>query len=199
MQVSNFYILATILVTLRGVSMKKTFIEITGYIYSIQHFQDDWLLEIWDGKDAEHTTNLVVNHHALLTTLTGEKLEVSDDLYDCYVTAFINGRKPIVAIYPPKFYPELVVVRKGEQFGFVQIGMFDEQLISEELDLRLIVGKETDIVNCFGEPLAEDDIKNSYAFVFYTHATRSVPAQANVSKVIIYVDPFGEMQDSSSL
>ena len=179
--------------------MKKAFIEITGFIRSIQHFEDDLLLEVWNGKDGEQATNLIVNHHALITTSTGERFEVSDDLMGCYVTAFINGRKPIIAIYPPKFYPELVVVRKGEQNSFVQIGMFDEQLVSEELDLKLIVGEETDIVNCFGEPLAEDDIKNSYAFVFYTSSTRSVPAQATVSKVIIYVDPFGEMQDSSSL
>lgn len=175
--------------------MKKQFIEITGFIRSIQNFQEDLLLEIWDGKDEGHITNLVVNKLAVMTTLTGDPIVVSDELKGCYMTAFVNGRKPVLAIYPPRFYPELVAIRRGEQFGFVQVGQFNEELFSEALNLKLIVSEETEIVNSAGEPLTVDDIAHHYAFIYYTRSTRSIPAQAPVSKVIVYVDPFGEMQD----
>lgn len=175
--------------------MKDNFIEITGFIRSVQYFKEDLLLEIWDGKDEEHITNLIINQYTILTTLTGEPLEISDHLKGCYMTAFVNGRKPVMAIYPPRFYPELVAIRKDEQFGIIQIGVFNEDLVSEKLSLKLNVSDETEITDCFGNPLSEEDIKNNYSFVYYTRSTRSIPAQAPVKKVIVYVDPFGEMQD----
>ena len=174
---------------------KNQFIEVTGFILSIQHLQEDLVLEIWDGKDEEHITILVINNFAIVTTLTGEPIDVSNELIGCYMIAFVNNRKPILAIYPTRFYPELVAIRKDDQFGFVQIGKFNEELMSEELNLKIIVSEETDIINCAGETLTIDEVYNCYMFVYYIRSTRSIPAQAAVTKVIVYEDPFSQMQD----
>lgn len=176
--------------------MKNPFIEMTGFIHSVQQYDEELLFEIRDGKDPERITNLVLNDDSLLTSMSGEAIEVSNELNGSYITAFVNGRKPVFAFYPPRFYPELVAIRIGEEFGFVSVGDFNENLISGELDLKLMISEETEIINCLGESLDEQQIKNNLAFVYYTRSTRSIPAQASVSKVIVYVDPFGEMQDN---
>ena len=178
--------------------MEKNFIEVTGFIRSVQHFNGDILLEIWDGKDKDHVTNLIINQFTVLTTLIGEELEVTDDLKDCYLTAYVNRRKPVLAIYPPRFYPELVAIRVKDQFGFVQFGFFNEDLFSEQLNIKLTIGEETEIVDSFGEPLEASYIQNNYAFIYYTRSTRSIPAQVPAIKVVVYEDPFGKMQDQRS-
>ncbi|MER2000946.1 MAG: hypothetical protein ABS882_14355 [Lysinibacillus sp.] len=174
---------------------KNLFIEITGFIRSVQHVQEDLLLEIWDGKDEQHVTYLVIHKLAIITTLTGEPIYVSHEHVGCYIVAFVNNRKPILAMYPSRFYPELVAVRNDDQFGYVQVGKFNEELMSEELNLKLIVSEETDIINYVGETLTIDEIYNHYMFVYYNGSTRSIPAQAAVKKVIVYDDPFGQMKD----
>lgn len=99
-------------------------------------------------------------------------------------TAFVNGNKPMVMIYPPRYIPEVIVVETGVMGMFKQ-GQFDENYVSEALQFQLKIDDLTEIVDLKGQEVDEEAIVGKDVLVFYTRSTRSIPEQAPIHKIIV--------------
>ncbi|MCL7747825.1 hypothetical protein [Halalkalibacter alkaliphilus] len=67
----------------------------------------------------------------------------------------------------------------------VKLDIFDQNLVSEDNELKLHISSDTVIINSHGETLEEADISGNTLFVFYTITTRSIPAQTTPHMIII--------------
>ena len=87
-------------------------------------------------------------------------------------------------IYPPQYSPDVVIVETSSEHSAV-VGQFDENLVDEQLSLKLNISSDTTIENETGKKIATADFKGGYAVIFYSATTKSIPAQTTPSKVIV--------------
>jgi len=97
-------------------------------------------------------------------------------------TAYVDGNKPMILIYPPQYSPELVIVQTDE-IGFAEVAQFDENFANESLKLN--ISDETVIENLSGTAVEAKDIVGVDVAVFYKFTTFSIPAQTTPSKIIV--------------
>ena len=164
--------------------VQPTFIKVTG---TIEHVEVRDNATYYTTKEGENTNVFVVNKDTLVFDNTGKevKLKKGDK-----VTAYNYGNKPMLAIYPPQYNPEVIIV-ETEAMGSVAVGTFDENLLNEEYSLKLNVSEETDISSVSGKDVTVADLPEQNLLVFYAITTRSIPAQTPPTKVIV-LDNIGQ-------
>ena len=101
------------------------------------------------------------------------------------VTSFSHKNTPVAQSLPPQSSPNIIVINQGDKTGAINVSKFDEELINVENTLKIIVGEETIIVNEVGEKIGKEDLENRNLIVFYSVATKSIPAQAPAQKIIL--------------
>ena len=158
--------------------VQPTFIKVTGTVENVDVHENGTYYTVMDG---DNTNIVIANKESLIFDNTGKevKLQKGDK-----VSAYSYAKKPMLAIYPPQYNPEVIIV-ETEAMGSVEVDFFNKNLIDTDNNLKLNVGEDTKLVSASGKDVKLDDLKEQHLAVFYTIATMSIPAQTPPSKVIV--------------
>lgn len=99
------------------------------------------------------------------------------------VTAYYDGDLPAILIYPPQF-SAIIVIKYDPNRNF-KVDYFNNQLISSDGQLKLNISPTTQIMLKNGQPFTGNPA-NRDLVVFYGPSTRSIPAQTNPDKIIVW-------------
>lgn len=113
----------------------------------------------------------------------GEKLKAASIEKGAKVEAYYDKNKPMTMIYPATIAPEIMIVN-GHELGSAKISKFDKNLVSLDNELKLHISEDTILLNENGDSLKEDELVRKELIVFYTIATKSIPAQTTPTKII---------------
>ena len=157
---------------------QPVFIKVTGKVEHVDVRENATYYTVVEG---EQTNIVVVDKDSLVFDNMGKevKLQKGDK-----VSAYSYAKKPMLAIYPPQYNPEVIIVEK-DNMGSVEVDYFDKNLIDTDNYLKLNVGEDTIIESVSGKELKASDLEEQHLVVFYTIATMSIPAQTPPSKVIV--------------
>ncbi|MFJ7700620.1 stalk domain-containing protein [Lysinibacillus fusiformis] len=157
---------------------QPVFVKVTGKVENVDVRDNATYYTVVEG---EQTNIVVVDKDSLVFDNTGKevKLQKGDK-----VSAYSYAKKPMLAIYPPQYNPEVIIVEK-DNMGSVEVDYFDKNLIDTDNYLKLNVGEDTKIESVSGKELKASDLEEQHLVVFYTIATMSIPAQTPPSKVIV--------------
>lgn len=158
--------------------VQPVFIKVTGTIENVEVRENGTYYTVIDG---DNTNIMIANKDSLVFDNTGKevKLQKGDK-----VSAYSYAKKPMLAIYPPQYNPEVIIV-ETEEMGNVEVDFFNKELVDTENNLKLNVGEDMKLVSASGKDVKVDDLKEQHLVVFYTIATMSIPAQTPPSKVIV--------------
>ncbi|MDP4094323.1 MAG: hypothetical protein Q8920_13285 [Bacillota bacterium] len=98
------------------------------------------------------------------------------------VTGFYNANAPVPLIYPPQY--QAVVMAKASQNQNVKVDLFNNQLVSNDGTLKLIIGPLTQIIQENGQAYT-GNLANKNLVVIYGTVTMSIPAQTVPYRVIV--------------
>ncbi len=128
----------------------------------------------------------------------GEYKKLEDIKAGMEITFIIPSNAPMGLSMPPFTGSVAVAVLKDENTSF-DFSKYDENLVSESSKLQLNIGEDTNITNSNGarKRFTADDVKNTESIVFYTIATKSIPAQTNPKMIMIMSE--NENADSDSI
>lgn len=157
---------------------QPVFVKVTGKVENVDVRDNATYYTVVEG---EQTNIVVVDKDSLVFDNMGKevKLQKGDK-----VSAYSYAKKPMLAIYPPQYNPEVIIVEK-DNMGSVEVDYFDKNLIDTDNYLKLNVGEDTKIESVSGKELKASDLEEQHLVVFYTIATMSIPAQTPPSKVIV--------------
>ncbi|KEF38795.1 copper amine oxidase family protein [Schinkia azotoformans MEV2011] len=164
----------------------SNFMKVSGVISKV--IKDDANLPKLIVEDKEKTTetHLNITDEALIfNSSTTEQLKRDSLKEGLLIDAYYDKHKPMLMIYPPRITPEIVIVNDKEKPGNVKVGLFDENLVSLDNDLKLNIGEKTVILNEKGENISAEELKGKELIVFYTVSTKSIPAQTTPTKIIV--------------
>lgn len=136
------------------------------------------------GKEPQITFYTVTSETMIYNSGSTKKMEKAAFQKGQQIDAYYGKDKPMLMIYPPQISPELVVVHDAKTFGSVKVGKFDEKLRSLDNKLNLKVDSKTTFENTEGEKIERQDLSGKELIVFYTVATKSIPAQTAPTKVV---------------
>ncbi|MBD7984542.1 copper amine oxidase N-terminal domain-containing protein [Sporosarcina sp. Sa2YVA2] len=167
--------------------MTPSFIKTEGTIDSVEKRENSTFYTItYEDKPAA----FFVTKNTLVFDNSGNKVDLAKG---DKVTIYTDADNPMLAIYPPQYNPEVVIVEKDDK-GSVAVGTFDEELFSEELSLKLNVGEKTELSSVSGKEVKMDDLKGKDLLVFYTITTRSIPAQTPPEKIVVLDGAMDEVE-----
>ncbi|MFJ7920874.1 stalk domain-containing protein [Lysinibacillus fusiformis] len=157
---------------------QPVFVKVTGKVENVDVRDNATYYTVVEG---ELTNIVVIDKDSLVFDNMGKevKLQKGDK-----VSAYSYAKKPMLAIYPPQYNPEVIIVEK-DNMGSVEVDYFDKNLIDTDNYLKLNVGEDTKIESVSGKELKASDLEEQHLVVFYTIATMSIPAQTPPSKVIV--------------
>ncbi|MFZ5354585.1 MAG: copper amine oxidase N-terminal domain-containing protein [Bacillota bacterium] len=128
--------------------------------------------ERWDGEIAD----IIISKDTYV--VDGAELAVGAS-----ITAFYDAEAPMIMIYPPQ-YSALIVAVTGEKNANAVVDRFDEDLVSSDNSLKLILSKDTLIVTRDGEKY-EGELSHCKLLVIYGITTKSIPAQTTPVKIVV--------------
>ncbi|MED4350808.1 copper amine oxidase N-terminal domain-containing protein [Schinkia azotoformans] len=163
----------------------SNFMKVSGVISKV--IKDDANLPKLIVEDKEKTTetHLNITDEALIfNSSTTEQLKRDSLKEGLLIDAYYDKHKPMLMIYPPRITPEIVIVNDEEKTGNVKVGLFDDNLVSLDNDLKLNIGEKTVILNEKGKNISAEELKGKELIVFYTVSTKSIPAQTTPTKII---------------
>ncbi len=148
----------------------------TGIVKSVKEYQNvegSKIVELEDGKGGQ--ANVIVSAD---TYFTHEK-EIKEG---SKITVYYDANMPMIMIYPPQYKADVVVA--GDVKESIKVDLFNRNLTSADGQLKIKVGKDTEIVTQDGKKY-EGNLSNKNLVVYYTVATKSIPAQTAPSKVVV--------------
>ena len=157
--------------------VQENFLKLTGTLSSLEKNENGLLYGLIEQQDS--VFNIVVGEETVVVDNTGKRVELKEGMD---FTAYVDGNKPMILIYPPQYSPELVIVQTDE-IGFAEVAQFDENFANESLKLN--ISDETVIENLSGTAVEAKDIVGVDVAVFYKFTTFSIPAQTTPSKIIV--------------
>ena len=132
-------------------------------------------------KDEQGPYNIRVPQNTVIVDNDGEAIELQQGQA---IQAVVLSNKPMMAIFPPQYAPDLIVVQTTKK-GFLKLGIFNESFVNEENDLKLNIHEETVIVDVQGNQMNAPQIIGKLVAVFYWRTTFSIPAQTPPEKIIV--------------
>lgn len=160
-------------------AQQDNFIKVTGEIDSIkEETNGNYFATV---KTGEEEFGFYYNENTLILNNAGEKVELSEEIE---ITAFVDARKSMIMIYPPRYSPDVVIVQT-ENPGTVQLERFNDQLLNEKGDLVIRVTDETEIHDLLGKTLSKEAIVEKDVLIFYELLLESYPAQAAPYKILV--------------
>lgn len=98
------------------------------------------------------------------------------------VTVFYDADAPVPLIYPPQY--RAVVVAQDNRNRNVTVGFFDSNLVDSTGMLKLSIVPSTKIILRNGQRFTQNPA-NHYLIVVYGPTTRSIPAMARPSEIVV--------------
>jgi len=157
--------------------VQENFLKLTGTLSSLEKNENGLLYGLIEQQD--NVFNIVVGEETVVVDNTGKRVELKEGMD---FTAYVDGNKPMILIYPPQYSPDLVIVQT-EEVGFAEVTQFDENFANESLKLN--ISDETVIENLSGTAVEAKNIVGIDVAVFYKFTTFSIPAQTTPSKIIV--------------
>ena len=157
--------------------VQEKFLKVTGTLSSLEKNENGLLHGVIEQQD--NVFNIVVGQETVVVDNTGKRVELKEGMN---FTAYVDGNKPMILIYPPQYSPDLVIVQT-EEIGFAEVARFDENFANESLKLN--ISDETVIENLSGTAVEAKNIVGVNVAVFYKFTTFSIPAQTTPSKIIV--------------
>ena len=157
--------------------VQEKFLKLTGTLSSLEKNENRLLYGVNEQQD--NVFNIVVGEETVVVDNTGKRVELKEGMT---FTAYVDGNKPMILIYPPQYSPDLVIVQT-EEVGFAEVTQFDENFANESLKLN--ISDETVIENLSGTAVEAKNIVGIDVAVFYKFTTFSIPAQTAPSKIIV--------------
>ena len=159
------------------VEFEVTFLAFTGEVVSIEPLVVD------DEPVADHyfiTLDLGVVTAVFrtddFTFVLGDPIAVGDT-----ITGFHDANLAVPMIYPTQYSPKVIV---NGDFENVAVDRFDEELVSFDGSLQLIIGEDTEVILQSGAAF-DGDLTNRALVVVYDVSTRSIPAITTRSLVVV--------------
>lgn len=171
--------------------IQPVFIKITGTVESVDVQKNASYYSI---KEGESTNTLAVTADTLVFDNTGKQIELKKG---DKITAHTYANKPMILIYPPQYSPEVVIV-ETEEMGTASVGTFDENLLDENLSLKLNVSEDTELSSLSGKEVKSTDLAEQNLLVFYKFTTRSIPAQTSPHKVVVLDEKESEQEEEAN-
>lgn len=100
-----------------------------------------------------------------------------------FATGYYDGNAPAILIYPPQY--SALIVFKYDPNKNVKVAYFNNQLVSDDGQLKLNITPTTSIMLRNGQPFTGNPA-NRNLIVFYGPSTRSIPAQTTPTKIIVW-------------
>lgn len=177
---------------------KTNFIKATGVITKVEEKKGTVTLTVeTNGKEPQITFYNVTDETMVYSSGSTKEMEKVAFQKGQQIDAYYDKDKPMIMIYPAQISPELVIVHDAKTFGSVKVGKFDEEFRSLDNELNLNVDDKTILENTDGEKIARADLSGKELIVFYTMATKSIPAQTAPIKIVAMSSP-GEVSDTSN-
>ncbi len=167
----------------------SNFIKTSGVISKV--INDDVKMPELIVKNKEKTTEThlnISNETLIFNSGSTEQLQIDSVKEGQLIDAYYDKHKPMIMIYPPQITPEIVIINDEDKIGFVKVALFDENLISLDNELKLIIGDKTILLNEKGETISANELNGEELIVFYTVTTKSMPAQTTPTKIIALTD-----------
>ena len=157
--------------------VQENFLKLTGTLSPLEKNENGLLHGVIEQQD--NVFNIVVGQETVVVDNTGKRVELKEGMD---FTAYVDGNKPMILIYPPQYSPDLVIVQT-EEIGFAEVARFDENFANESLKLN--ISDETVIENLSGTAVEAKNIVGVNVAVFYKFTTFSIPAQTTPSRIIV--------------
>jgi hypothetical protein len=152
--------------------------SITGTVVGIRDHGEEGSKFISIGSEDEVTANIIVSKDTYI-------VDDAEIAVGSVVTWFFDASKPMIMIYPAQYHPEVVAVEKDGQN--LKLDIFDEDLVSSDSNLKLNISGETRIVSPDESPFGGEPAGKKL-LVIYGASTRSIPAQTNPEKIVVFPD-----------
>lgn len=159
------------------------FAKVSGVVIDVEEHNDQLRVTLEDENDMQNIL-LMSDESILLKSNSGENMDKKEIREGMKIEAFFDKSKPHIMIYPPTFTPEVVIAYLEEDPGQVKVGQFDENLVSLDGELKLLISEDTVILNEDGKTITKEQLQHKELVVFYTNSTKSIPAQTTPEKVI---------------
>ncbi len=177
-------------------SMNSKLERFTGVVKEITHKADSVILTVETEEKEPIVTIFTISDETLLfNSGTTKEIKQKDFVKGQRIEAYYDKTQPRIMIYPAQITPELIIAHDSKNVGFAKVGIFNDQLTSEDNQLKLNITKDTLVVNKHGESIIQKNFAGHELIVFYKSTTRSIPAQAIPSKVVVLDD---EEQNASN-
>lgn len=150
--------------------------------------------DFWTGSEApsacyklmtvQHSNGNIVNFVVSPTTyfVDNVMIRVGDT-----VIGFYDLNAPVPLIYPPQY--RAIVMAKLIENTNVKVDFFNNQLISSDGTLKLIISPLTQIIQENGQSYTASPVNRNLIVVFGT-STKSIPAQTVPYKIIVMCQSF---------
>lgn len=155
------------------------FQSFTGMIKTVTDFKGDKkdlkyvLVEDAEGRE----TNIIVSKDTYI--VNNEKIDVGS-----VIIGFYHVNKPMIMIYPPQYNAEVVAIFSKDQN--IKFDRFDKDLVSYDKSLKLNISKDTNIITEDGKDF-KGNLSNKKLVVVYGVSTKSIPAQATPTQIIVLI------------
>lgn len=159
--------------------VQQKFVEVSGKIKEIsEETSGNYYATI---NDDQEPFGFYFDRKTRIFDNTGKEVQLEEGME---ITAYIDGSKPTILIYPPRYAPDVVIV-KTEEGSTVQLDQFDQNYLNKKGDLIIHIGGETSITNLSGTSLTAEDVIEKDVLIFYDVVLESFPMQTGPSKIIV--------------
>ncbi|MER1958765.1 MAG: hypothetical protein ABS942_15385 [Solibacillus sp.] len=143
------------------------------------------IIETISEKDGTKKAIFKITAKTPLMTKDGHQIGASAIPVKGRLIAFVDSSIPLPMQAPPQTEPLLVIFDQYDKKGEVAVGVFNEMLFSEQLNLKLHVKDSTEIVDLQGKRVEKEGLYRKVLIVLYEVTTRSRPTQTNPTKIIV--------------
>jgi len=152
---------------------RSYYISLTGKVTGI-HTAQNGLKHLIMAGEGDSEFHFVITNDTYIAE--DAKLEIGAEL-----TGFYEADAMMIMIYPPQYAVKAIT---GKNEGFVKADLFDDELVSRDKTLKLNVDENTQIIDADGGKF-EGRIKGRKLLVYYSQSTKSIPAIATPSKIVV--------------
>ena len=158
--------------------------KIEALVISISVKSGIGLIEAVSERDETKSAVFRITGQTPLMTKDGHQIGVAAIPVKGKIIAFVDSHSPLPMVHPAQITPLLVIFDQYAKKGEVSVGAFDKNFYSEQLNLKLHLNENTEIVDLQGKRVDVTSLVGKLLFIFYEKATRSMPAQAKPTKII---------------
>lgn len=175
------------------------FVKASGVITNVETKQGTTTLTVeTTGEEPRVTLYNVTDETMVYNSGSTKKMEKEGFQKGQQIDVYYDKDKPMILIYPPQISPDLVIVQDTKLYGSVKVGKFDGELSSLDNELSLKVDHQTILENTEGQKIERQELNGKELVVFYTMATKSIPAQTVPTKIIALAPMEAETEDASN-